>query len=151
MLPKNPQLFNDNLEVSLKSTTALPIHNHALIPTGLLLTVPDELLLAVLQVASPSKTLAVRVGTPLLTEPPIMSALVNLTMLYRRLGCLLLTVLVTIITDRPVLTVNQVRIVAPHVLQIKEKVILTCVVFSLTIVGTFPVLSTVVRVSIVAH
>jgi len=139
------------LEVSLKSTTALPIHNHALKPTGLLLTVPDEPLLAVLQVASPSKTLTVRVRTPLLTEPPIMSALVNLTMLYRRLGCLLLTVLVTIITDRPVLTVNQVRIVAPHVLQIKEKVILTCVVFSLTIVGTFPVLSTVVRVSIVAH
>ena len=94
-------MFNADLEVSLKSTTALPIHNHALIPTGLLLTVPDELLLAVLQVASPPKTLAVRVGTPLLTEPPIMSALVNLTMLYRSLGCLLLTVLVTIITDRP--------------------------------------------------
>ena len=94
-------MFNDDLEVSLKSTTALPIHNHALIPTGLLLTVPDELLLAVLQVASSPKTLAVRVGTPFLTEPPIMSALVNLTMLYRRLGFVFITILVTIITDRP--------------------------------------------------
>jgi len=133
------------------SSTALPIIDHARISTSLLLTVPDEPLLAVLQEASAQITPAVRVRTLLLAKHPIMCTLVNLTMFHRRLCSLLHTVLVTNITDRPVLTVHQVGIVAAHVLQIKQKVILTYAMFSFAIVGTFPPLSAVVRVSIVAH
>ena len=83
------------------SATALPIIDHAWISTSLLLTIPDEPLLAVLQEAIAQITPAVRVRTLLLAKHPIMCTLVNLTLFHRRLCSLLHTVLVTNITDRP--------------------------------------------------
>jgi len=67
-------------------------------------------------------------------------------------GDLVPAVLVTVVTNRPVLTVHQVVIVASHVLQVKQLVALACDVLAPhSIVCTDPVLPTVVRVGVQAH
>jgi len=113
--------------------------------------VPKLSFRAMLQISNSSHTPAVFLGALILTEEAILFTLVHLAVFYSNCSTLVLTVLITVITNRPVLTVYKVGVVTSHVSEVKQPVVLARNMFTIAIIKTVPVLSTVEGISVYVH